>query len=98
MAAAVATRHSSKVPVSLGLCLILCLASPGGLMAANHEALKADAEQFFRDRVTPFIKTYCLDCHSEQATDGGRSQFLASAQELPVTRPSANSGRKRSPG
>src|SRR5262245_35995663 len=24
--------------------------------------LKTDAEQFFRDGVAPFIKTYCLDC------------------------------------
>lgn len=27
---------------------------------------KAEAEKFFRDRVTPFIKTYCLDCHSNR--------------------------------
>jgi hypothetical protein len=49
MAAAVETRHSSKLPASLRLCLVLCLLSPCGLMAANEEALKADAEQFFRD-------------------------------------------------
>ena len=35
-------------------------------------ALKADAEQFFRDRVEPFIKTYCLDCHSnKRPTEAG---------------------------
>jgi len=35
-------------------------------------AAKADAEQFFRDRVAPFIKTYCLDCHSsKRPTEAG---------------------------
>ncbi len=29
-------------------------------------ALKSDAEEFFRDRVTPFIKTFCIDCHSNR--------------------------------
>src|SRR4051794_4078807 len=35
-------------------------------------ALKADAEQYFGDRVAPFIKTYCLACHSnKRPTEGG---------------------------
>ena len=72
MAAVVAIRHSSSMPVSLGICLISCLASPCGTMAANHEALKADADQYFRDRVTPFINTYCISCHqSRRPTRGG---------------------------
>jgi hypothetical protein len=38
----------------------------------DHAALKADAEQFFGDRVAPFIKTYCLDCHSnKRPTEAG---------------------------
>lgn len=33
---------------------------------------KADAEAFFRNRVTPFIKTYCLECHSnKRPTEAG---------------------------
>ncbi|HYI93021.1 MAG TPA: DUF1592 domain-containing protein [Bryobacteraceae bacterium] len=35
-------------------------------MAADHEALKADAEEFFRSRVTPFINTYCINCHQNR--------------------------------
>jgi hypothetical protein len=35
-------------------------------MAAEHDALKADAEEYFRSRVTPFITTYCLPCHSSK--------------------------------
>jgi hypothetical protein len=76
MAAAVATRHSSKVLLSLGLWLILCWASPRGLMmAANREALKADANQFFRDRVTPFVTTYCLPCHQNRRPTRGGVNF-----------------------
>ncbi len=60
----------SKVPALLGLSLILCLASPWGARAsrgaADHEALRADAEAFFRDRVTPFIKNYCIACHQNR--------------------------------
>jgi len=73
MAAASATRHSSKVP--LGFCLLLFLASPSGAMAANHEALKADADQFFRERVTPFITTYCIQCHQNRRPTRGGVNF-----------------------
>lgn len=45
--------------------------------SAEDEAVvdpKADAEQFFRKRVTPFIKTYCLDCHqNRRPTEAGLS-------------------------
>ena len=35
-------------------------------------ARKADAEKFFRNRVTPFIKTYCLECHqNRRPTEAG---------------------------
>src|SRR5436190_8829819 len=38
----------------------------------EHAALKEDAEQYFRDRVAPFIKTYCLACHSsKRPTEAG---------------------------
>ena len=56
--------------MSLALALILCLVSPSGSQAtggaADHEALRADAEAFFTDRVTPFIKAYCLACHQNR--------------------------------
>ncbi len=60
----------------MGLALILSLVSPcqaetdGG--GADYAANKADVEKFFRDRVTPFVKTYCLDCHSnKRPTEAG---------------------------
>ncbi len=66
MAASVATHRVLKAPVSLGFCLIVCLAWPCRSMGADHEALKAEAEEFFRSRVTPFITTYCLPCHQNR--------------------------------
>ncbi|MCX6605422.1 MAG: DUF1592 domain-containing protein [Acidobacteria bacterium] len=75
MAAAVETRPISKLPVSLGLGLMLCLVSPGGSMAAPPEALKADADKFFRDRVTPFVTTYCLPCHQNRRPTRGGVNF-----------------------
>lgn len=30
------------------------------------EALKADAEKFFRGRVAPFVETYCIPCHQNR--------------------------------
>ena len=72
MAASIAIRRTSKASASLGFCLILRLAHPFPSIAADHEALKSDAEVYFRDRVTPFIKSYCLPCHrSERPTQGG---------------------------
>lgn len=66
MAATVAIRRNTKAPVSLAFCLFLCLASPFRAIADDHDALKADAEEFFRGRVTPFVTTYCLPCHQNR--------------------------------
>lgn len=75
MADAFAIRHRSKLPVSLSLCVLQCLAPPGNhLMAADGAAAerKADADQFFRERVTPFVTTYCIPCHqNKRPTRGG---------------------------
>lgn len=39
---------------------------------SNFTAHKAESETFFRKRVTPFIKKYCLDCHSnKKPTEAG---------------------------
>src|SRR6476620_160892 len=75
MAAPVAARRVSKAPISLGFCLILCLAFPCRSMAADHEALKADAEEYFRSRVTPFVKTYCIPCHQNRRPTRGGVNF-----------------------
>ncbi|HEU0124306.1 MAG TPA: DUF1592 domain-containing protein [Bryobacteraceae bacterium] len=66
MAASVAARRLSNAPTWLGLCVIVGLAWPSPSMAADHEARKADAEEFFRSRVTPFITAYCLPCHQNR--------------------------------
>lgn len=56
MASAVAIRRI------LAACLGLGMAT----FAADHGARKAEAEQYFRDRVTPFINSYCLPCHQSR--------------------------------
>src|SRR5262249_39666818 len=39
---------------------------------AEHAALMADSEQYFRDHVAPFIKNHCLACHSsKRPTEAG---------------------------
>jgi hypothetical protein len=65
MAATAATRHNSSKPPVL-VCLLWLTLTSGSLAADNHEALKADAEKFFRDRVTPFVNTYCIPCHQNR--------------------------------
>ncbi len=66
MAAPLAIRPISLSPVAWGFCLALCMVSPSRSAAADPEALKADAEEFFKGRVTPFIQTYCLPCHQNR--------------------------------
>ncbi len=49
--------------------LLFCLLSIGmhaAPAATDHQALKADAEAFFKSRVTPFIQTYCIACHQNR--------------------------------
>ncbi len=50
--------------------LLFYLLSSSGMNAApaatDHQALKADAEAFFKGRVTPFIQTYCIACHQNR--------------------------------
>ncbi len=42
------------------------------VVEGDFSALKAEAKLFFGKRVTPFIKTYCLDCHSNvRPTEAG---------------------------
>ncbi len=53
-----------SIRIIMGFCLILAL--PVRVMATETEALKSDAEEFFRGRVTPFVTNYCLPCHQNR--------------------------------
>ena len=89
-------RRGVIVTVVLGVMLSRPIAGTAQTSVDEVAALKADAEQYFRDRVTPFIKTYCLPCHqNKRPTEGGVNFSLRS--RIPVTLPSPNSGRKRPP-
>ena len=67
-------RHAFAVIV---LGILWCSPSMCTAQSADDEALaerKADAEKFFRSRVTPFIKAYCLECHqNRRPTEAGLS-------------------------
>jgi hypothetical protein len=64
MAAPALICRTSKITVALGFCLALAL--PGRVIAAETDALKADAQAYFKSRVTPFVTTYCLPCHQNR--------------------------------
>lgn len=61
--------------ITLAVVGLLCSQPITGTAQTSEDgeiASKADAEQYFRDRVSPFIKTYCLDCHSnKRPTEAG---------------------------
>lgn len=75
LVAPLATRRNSNWPIPLALCLLLYLALPSGSMAADPEALKSEANQFFKERVTPFVTTYCLPCHQNRRPTRGGVNF-----------------------
>jgi len=47
----------------------------GGALAANTEAQRTVAQEFFRERVTPFVTTYCLPCHQNRRPTRGGVNF-----------------------
>ena len=64
--------------IAMAVLAVWCVHShPCSAESANPNDLaerKADAEKFFRKRVTPFIKTYCLECHqNSRPTEAGLS-------------------------
>src|SRR5258708_34908874 len=55
-----------------GLALSLtmpCQAEPAD--DGDFAALQANAKKSFREGVTPFVKTYCTDCHGDKKRKGG---------------------------
>ena len=46
-----------------------CQAEPAG--DGNFAALQAEAQRSFGERVSPFVTTYCLDCHGSKKRKGG---------------------------
>ncbi|WP_417387489.1 DUF1592 domain-containing protein [Gimesia sp.] len=71
------TRFIRAAITILLWCVLLI--SPNIGIAASKESdtqavQKAEAEKFFKKRVTPFIKKYCIDCHqNRRPTEAGLS-------------------------
>ena len=54
--------------------LATCLSLPTKAEPADDgefATLQAEAKKTFRDQVTPFVRTYCLNCHGNRKTKGG---------------------------
>ncbi|MCX6952181.1 MAG: DUF1592 domain-containing protein [Verrucomicrobia bacterium] len=69
---------SSKFRRGATAMLLLGLALPRPLPAQtpppdhpDFAALQAEAKTAFRERVTPFVKTYCFDCHCNRKSKAG---------------------------
>lgn len=58
--------ENSRVALWFGCGIIAGLILPGLALGADSEARKAEAVQFFRGKVTPFVTTYCLPCHQNR--------------------------------
>ena len=64
------TGFVTALVAGLALALVApCSAEPA--TDANFPALQADAQKTFREKVSPFITTYCLDCHGNKKRKGG---------------------------
>lgn len=73
-------RFRRSITVVMGVVLSVLCSHPRDCAAQSAAAgtelaePKAEAEKFFRQRVTPFIKTYCLECHqNRRPTEAGLS-------------------------
>jgi mono/diheme cytochrome c family protein len=56
------------------LFLVAALAQPGRAEPASEQdfaARQADVKKTFRDKVTPFVNTYCVDCHGNRKSKAG---------------------------
>jgi mono/diheme cytochrome c family protein len=54
--------------------MVLSLAVPCQAESADDQdfaALQAEAHKTFKDRVTPFIRSYCFECHGDKKMKGG---------------------------
>jgi hypothetical protein len=54
-----------------GLALALSTAVATPAQEQDFPALQAETKKVFKERVTPFFKTYCTDCHGARKMLGG---------------------------
>jgi hypothetical protein len=67
MTMSAAFRRGAMTPILLSLAWPLTgfgQAEPA--KASDLPALQADVRKGFKDEVTPFVRTYCLNCHSNR--------------------------------
>ena len=65
-------RSGAIATIRFGFALSLampCHAAPTG--DADFDALQAETKKTFQEKVTPFVKTYCAQCHGDKKMKGG---------------------------
>ncbi|MEY4938343.1 MAG: hypothetical protein RIQ93_78 [Verrucomicrobiota bacterium] len=72
-----AVARSGLFPRGVMTLTLICFTHPLAAQAeaaptsdADLPALQAEAKKAFRDKVTPFVKTYCMDCHGNKKSKG----------------------------
>lgn len=73
-------RRGLMATLLSGLAFLLALtghAEPAS--EQDHSTLQAEAKKTFRDQVTPFVKTYCVECHGSRPKGG--INFLATFKD-----------------
>lgn len=73
------TRHTLEFDLSSRFVVLMCfalvlltaLAEQGQGQERDFAALQAETKKVFEDRVTPFFKSYCTDCHGIHRMEGG---------------------------
>lgn len=66
--------HRSGVTATILLGFLLPVITPCRAAPTDDEeftAVQAETKKSFRDRVTPFVTNYCLDCHGNKKSKGG---------------------------
>lgn len=64
-------RHGLLALTLGGFAVALSSAAATPAEEQDFPALQAEAKKVFKDRVTPFFKTYCTDCHGVRRMEGG---------------------------
>lgn len=74
-ATVIATCFVRCAVTAMGMAIVWLSLNSSRAESADDVAIaarKVEAEELFRDRVTPFIKTYCLECHqNKRPTEAG---------------------------
>jgi mono/diheme cytochrome c family protein len=64
-------RRGVRAVILAGLAFTMPMPSRAAADDKDFAALQAETRKTFQERVTPFVKTYCFDCHGDKKMKGG---------------------------